>query len=149
MDLFACRRGTVVTMKGCEGLPGKLVLQGFENPVAALIESPTVRHDVNIQFMPSLDDAVYAYVFGDKMGQVTIRGVAFAGLCTGSGSGLKELDDYYKNHRASQREDVVAVTIGNVTQSGFLTGMVITSRDPKFMLLDFEMTINTLPKKRT
>jgi hypothetical protein len=149
MDLFACRRGTVVTLEGCDGLPGKLVLEGFEDQVAAIIESPALRHGVNIQFMQSLDDAVYAYVFGDNMGQVTIKGVAFAGLCTGSGSGLKELDDYYKNFRASQRKEVVVVTIGKVTQSGFLTGMVITSRDPKFMLLDFEMTINTLPKKRT
>lgn len=150
MDLFACNRGTVVTMEGCGGLPGKLELEGFEDQVAAIIEAPAMRHGVNIQFMPSLDDAVYAYVFGDKMGQVTIKGVAFAGVCNNaSGSGLKELDDYYKDYRASQRKEVVVVTIGKVTQSGFLTGMVITSRDPKFMLLDFEMTINTLPRKRT
>jgi hypothetical protein len=133
-------------MEGCEGVPGKLSLEGFE-PLAAIIEAPSLQHAVNIQFQTSLEDAVYAYVFGDKMGQVSLRGVAFAGKCTGSASGLKDLDDYYKDFRASQRQEVIAVTIGPVTQSGFLTGMVISSRDPKYMLLDFEMTINTLPKK--
>lgn len=146
MDLFACRRGVVVVMRGCEGVPGKLVLEGFE-PIAAIIEAPAMRHAVNIQFMTSLEDAVYAYVFGDQMGKVLLKGVAFAGRCTGSGSGLKDLDDYYKDFRASQREEVVAVTIGPVTQSGFLTSLEIASRDPKFMMLDFTMTINTLPKK--
>lgn len=146
MDLFACRRGTVVVMEGCEGVPGKLALEDFKT-MAAIIETPTMRHAVNIQFMTSLEDAVYAYVFGDQMGAVTLKGVAFAGCCEGSGSGLKYLDDYYKDFRAAHRKEVVTVTIGPVTQSGFLTSMEISSRDPKYMLLDFTMTINTLPKK--
>jgi len=147
MDLFACRRGTVAVMEGCKGVPGKLSLDPEFKPVAAIIEAPAMQHRVNIQFMQSLEDAVYAYVFGDKMGHVTLSGVAFAGKCEGSSSGLKDLDDYYKKFRASQRREVIAVTIGPVTQSGFLTQLDIQSRDARMMLLSFTMTINTLPKK--
>lgn len=146
MDLFACRRGTMVVLEGCEGVPGKLALEGF-TPFAAIIRAPALKHAVNIQFMSSLEDAIYAYTFGDQMGKVALSGVAFAGRCEGSGSGLKDLDDYYKDFRASQRQEVITVIIGPVTQSGFLTSMEISSRDPKYMMLDFNMIINTLPKK--
>lgn len=146
MDLFACRRGFVVSMQGCKGMPGKLKLEGFE-PLAAIIEAPALRHSVNMQFMESMDNAVYAYAFGDNMGVISLRGVAFAASCETSNSGLKTLSDYYKNHRAVNRKEPVTISIGSTTYSGFLTELDIGSRDPSYMLLDFTMIIRTLPAK--
>lgn len=147
MDLFACRRGMVSVMEGCQGVPGKLQLEGFE-PLAAIIEAPGMKQNVNAQFMSSLADAVYVYVFGDKMGSVTLSGLAFAGKCgDSSASGLKDLNDYYKNFRASQRREAVIVTIGPISFSGFLTDLEITTRSVSDMVMSFTLFIRTLPKK--
>ena len=148
MDLFAsCNRGEMEVTTAHEGVLGKLELDPRRDQLAAIIESPTLSQAVNIQFMASLSDAIYAYVFGDKMGHLTLRGVAFAGRCAQSVSGLKEVWDYYGKYRASQRQQTVAVTIGPMTVSGFLTQLDINARDTKYMMLDFVMRIDTLPRK--
>lgn len=133
-------------MEGCKGLPAKLMLEGFE-PMASIIESPEVIQAVNIQFMTSLKDAVYAYVFGDQMGSFTIQGTAFAGHCTGAGSGLKDIFNYYKDFRATKRQEVITITFGPESFSGFLTKMRMWPRDPLYVMVNFVLTFNTLPKK--
>jgi hypothetical protein len=146
-EVFACRRGTVVVLEGCQGIPAKLILDGFE-PKAAIIVAPKISQMVNVQFQTSLKEAVYAYVFGDKMGMTGLSGIAFAGRCNDEGaSGLKDVFDYYKDYRASKRKEVVTVTFGPEALSGFLTGLEMTPRDPRDMTMDFHFGINTLPKK--
>ena len=145
-ELLTCRRGVVAVLEGCKGLPAKLMLEGFK-PVASIIESLQVDQAVNIQFMTSLKDAVYAYVFGDQMGSITIQGLAFAGVCQGSNSGLKDAFDYYKDFRAAKRQEVITITFGPESFSGFLTRMRMQPRDPLAVTVGFELTFNTLPKK--
>jgi hypothetical protein len=145
-DVFACTRGKVVVMDGCGGLPGKIVLGGFE-PMAAIITSPSVTQRVNVQFQSSLKESVYVYVFGDQMGNVMINGIAFAARCQGDASGMKDIFDYYRDYRASQKKEPIEVTFGKEAISGFLTESNMSSRDPNNLTLDFRFTINTLPKK--
>lgn len=145
-DLLTCQRGKVVVMEGCGGIPGKIILDGFE-PIASIITAPAIRQRVNIQFQTSLKEAVYAYVFGDQMGSVRIAGIAFAGRCEGEESGMEDIFNYYRDYRASQRKDPVTVTFGKESVSGFLTASDMTSRDPDLLTLDFVFTINTLPRK--
>jgi hypothetical protein len=145
-DLFACSRGNLTVMEGCEGVPGKILLKGF-SPQAAIIVSPAISQRTNVQFQTSLRESVYVYVFGDQMGTVTVTGVAFATRCDADDSGLEEIFEYYQNYRASQRQQPIEVTFGKESISGFLTASDISSRDPSFLTLDFKFTINTLPKK--
>lgn len=145
-ELLACHRGKVVVLEGCKGLPARLILEGFE-PVASIIESPEVRQAVNIQFMTSLKDAVYAYVFGDQMGAITLQGTAFAGRCEQTDSGLKDVFDYYRNYRAAKRKEVITVAFGPESFSGFLTEMRMWPRDPRYVMVNFVLTFSTLPKK--
>ena len=147
-EILACRRGSVVTMPGCGGTPGKVQLNPNFEPFLALIEAPSVDQSVNVQFQPSLGGPVYVYVFGDKMGNITITGTVFAGLCGDlSNSGLKEVIDYYNSNRASQRSEVVTVTYGAEPFEGFLTQLSLQPRDPLYMLSNFSLVINTLPKE--
>lgn len=146
-NVFECRRGILVVLEGCNGVPAKLILDGFE-PTAAIITAPRIEQAVDIQFQTSLKEAVYAYVFGDKMGRTGLSGIAFAGRCNNEeASGLKDIFDYYKDYRASKRKEVVTVTFGPEALSGFLTAMQLNPRDPRDMTMDFELGINTLPKK--
>lgn len=145
-ELFACKRGRVAVMEGCDGVPGKIVLDGFE-PLAAIITSPAVAQRVNVQFTPSLKESVYVYVFGDTMGQVVIAGVAFAARCEGEESGMEDVFNYYRDYRASQRKEPVSVTFGKESISGFLTDVNMSSRDPDLMTMNFQFSIRTLPRK--
>jgi hypothetical protein len=145
-ELLACRRGKVAVMEGCEGIPGQILLDGFE-PVASIITSPEVLQRVNVQFQTSLKESVYVYVFGDQMGNVVISGIAFAGLCEGEESGIEDIFKYYRDYRASQRKETVTVTFGKQSISGFLTESRMSSRDPDNLTLNYTFTINTLPKK--
>ena len=147
-DLLVCNRGRVAVMEGCEGIPGKILLGDFE-PRAAIITSPAVSQRTNVQFMTSLKESVYVYVFGDQMGTVMIAGIAFAERCETGESGLEEVFDYYQNFRASQRKETVSIGFGfsKASISGFLTAAEVSSRDPDLMTMDFKFTINTLPEK--
>ena len=122
-------------LKGCDGTPVKLILDGFE-PQAAIIVAPRIDQAVDIQFQTSLKEAVYAYVFGDKMGNVTLSGIAFAGRCNNEeASGLKDLFDYYK--------------FGPEAMSGFLLSLNMSAlqADARDLAMSFTMALATLPKK--
>ena len=136
-------------LKGCDGTPVKLILDGFE-PQAAIIVAPRIDQAVDIQFQTSLKEAVYAYVFGDKMGNVTLSGIAFAGRCGNEeASGLKDMFDYYKDYRASKRKEVVTVTFGPEAMSGFLLSLNMSAlqADARDLAMSFTMALATLPKK--
>ena len=148
-EILACRRGLVVSMEGCNGIPGKIEIDGFE-PMAAIIDAPSLSQSVNVQFQQSLGGPVYVYVFGDNMGNVTISGTCFAGLCTDEAqNGIKEVIDYYEQSRASQNPDMITVTYGAISVSGFLTKMELNPKDPLYMLTSFRLTINTIPKQES
>jgi hypothetical protein len=147
-EILACRRGLVTSMRGCGGQPGKLRLDPNFEPLAALVDAPSMRQATNVQFQPSLGGPVYVYVFGDLMGDTTITGTAFAGLCDNpSNSGIKEVIDYYESNRASVRKETITVTYGSNSLTGFLTQMALSPRDPLYMLTSFSLTIRTLPKE--
>ena len=146
-ELLACQRGKIAVMEGCEGIPGKILLDGFE-PVAAIVTAPSVEQRVNAQFQTSLKESVYVYVFGDQMGNIGIAGIAFASTCEDEeASGMEDVFNYYRDYRASQRKEPIAVTFGKESISGFLMASKLSSRDASNMTLDFSFTINTLPKK--
>ena len=147
-EILACRRGLVTTMPGCGGMPGKLKLSPNFDPLAALIDAPSISQSVNVQFQASLGGPVYVYVFGDKMGNISVSGTAFAGLCDNqNNSGIKEVIDYYNSNRASQRSEVVTVTYGSDSFDGFLTRLELKPKDSLYMLTSFMIVINTLPKE--
>lgn len=146
-EILACRRGLVTTMPGCGGMPGKLRLSPDFDPLAALVDAPSVSQSVNVQFQSSLGGPVYVYVFGDNMGNISVSGTAFAGLCDNANTnGIKEVIDYYEDNRASERSEVVTVTYGSKSFDGFLTRLELRPHDPLYMLTGFTVVINTLPK---
>jgi hypothetical protein len=146
-DLLACRRGTVITIEGCEGIPGTLSVDGFEGK-AAIIVAPAVNQKVNAQFQTSLKESVYVYVFGDQMGNIALSGLAFASRCEDDENGIKELFEYYDEYRAAVRKEVVTVTIADKAFSGFLISMDVRPQDPEHMISAFNLAIAVLPEKK-
>jgi len=81
-----------------------------------------VRQGVNAQFLHAFDDAVYIYVFGNRIGDLTIGGLAFIEACGsgGGGSGVEKVQQYYDANKASVRRKPVLVKMGPLTFQAYL-----------------------------
>lgn len=114
----------------------------------------------NFQFLHTISNDVFVYVFGDRMGQVVIDGLSFANKCTASGStvaqfnpglvtfkhGIEEMIDWYERNRLSARKDPVFVTIGRSKAfAGFITSLSSSVQDPEKRTINFQLTVSLLP----
>jgi hypothetical protein len=114
----------------------------------------------NFQFLHTIADDVYMYVFGDRMGQVVIDGISFADKCAVSGGtvaqfapgsynfrhGIEEMLEWYERNRLSARKDPVLVTIGRSKAfAGFITSLNANVQDPLHRTVNFQITVTLLP----
>lgn len=112
----------------------------------SIITRLTISQQVNIQFLHTLGSLVYVYVFGDRMGQVTLSGLSFACDCpSGVDLGAERMLLWYKEHRASRRRTPIRVTIGRVVIEGFVTGFTEDVVDPSVSLVQWGVTMQALP----
>lgn len=114
----------------------------------------------NFQFLHTIANDVYVYVFGDRMGQVVLDGISFANKCQFSGStvaqfnpglytykhGIEEMMNWYEKNRLSARKDPVFVTIGRSKAfAGFITALTGNVQDPVHRTINFQLTVSLLP----
>lgn len=92
-----------------------------DTAVARFIKTQiAVRLKGAYQFVHAFDDAIYAYTFGDRIGEIRATGIAFFSLCEGGevigqGCGLDDVVDYYDRNKISSptRNTVVNVQLGS------------------------------------
>lgn len=104
----------------------------------------------NFQFLHTIGNDVYVYVFGDRMGAVQLSGIAFQTTSKdGSGKhGFESLFDWYEQNRIAVRSTPVSVTVGrNLTFKGFVTGLTGDIQDTLRRTISFQISIAVLPEK--
>ena len=118
----------------------------------------------NYQFLHTIGNDVYVYVFGDRMGQVQLHGLSFMASedqCSGvaggnptprmpgaggSKHGFELLFEWYTKNRIAARRDPVRVTIGRDPNfKGFVTAVTGDVQDALHRTIQFQMTISLLP----
>jgi hypothetical protein len=137
--------GTIrtVDVKGAGGSIGFTVQK-------SIITRVTVSQQGNYQFLHTLGNDVYIYVFGDRIGEVTISGLAFPVDCDKSGSplGAELIFDWYKDNRVAKRVQPVTITIGLKTIiQGFVTSLTLDTVDPATGVVQWNMQMVVLPDK--
>lgn len=106
----------------------------------------TVSSQVNVQFLHSLGALIYIYVFGDRIGQVSLSGLSFGCTCPdGDELGAEKMMQWYKVNRASKRAEPVEVAIGSVVIRGFVTSFSEDLVDPSISLVQWGVNMNALP----
>src|SRR5262245_17174322 len=82
MDLFSLQPGAVVAVDS-PGIPMGLFLEGWEDYPAfkAIVTGFQMQTTAGVQFMHTLQDFIYVYVFGERIAPVTITGMTFAHSC--------------------------------------------------------------------
>lgn len=113
----------------------------------SIVTRVTVSQQVNVQFLHTLGSLIYIYVFGDRMGQVSLSGLSFACECPeGTELGAEKMMTWYKKNRASKKADPVRVTIGKTTIEGFVTSFTEDVVDPSLRLVQWGVNLASLPE---
>jgi hypothetical protein len=105
----------------------------------------------NFQFLHTVGNDVYVYVFGDRMGQIVLHGLSFAQACPGekfatAKHGFELLYQWYVANRIAARKAPVTAIIGASTGfEGFVTALNGDVQDSLHRTIQFQMTIATLP----
>jgi len=107
----------------------------------------TVNQSANVQFLHTLGNRVYVYAFGDRMGQITLSGLAFVASCNNAltSHSAKNVLDWYRLNKASTRANPVSVTIFDVEFQAFVLGLNTDVVDPAIKLVQWTLTLATLP----
>jgi hypothetical protein len=96
--------------------------EGFDK-FQAIITGVMITTQGSFQFLHTLGGKIFVYVFGDRMGQINISGMAFDTACDGSGMGIEQVMVYYSDNRIANRVEPVKITIGpDLTMRCYLVG---------------------------
>lgn len=135
---------------------GRLSLTGVEtDPIGfdtqrAIITSLAVGESVNLQFQHTLSKQIYVYVFGDRIGQVELSGMAFNGGCGNPNEdhGIANIRRWYHRAKASKRSQPVRVTFGlRDVIDGFVVSGSFGAKDPESLISTWSITMATLPEE--
>lgn len=115
----------------------------------SIITNVTVAQQTNHQFLHTLGNDIFIYVFGDRIGMITLEGLAFPEVCGNEGgeSGLELILKWYKENKLSSRQEPVKVAIGQTTFTGFVQAIQTTVKDPKTWISSYVMMIAIIPEK--
>lgn len=107
-----------------------------------------IRQGVNAQFLHTLDSAIYIYIFGDRIGDIAIGGLAFIDACSGGGSGVRNAMTYYLGNRASERSGPVMVKFGDIEPfKAYLLDSVFNLLKPETGAVQFTFNFKLLPQR--
>lgn len=150
---FSHRRGSVVRVNSQHQqagglLPFRILVAGTDltTPTTrAIITQAGINENGNFQFLHTLNETIYAYVFGDRIGELQIGGVCFAHPCDDQPSGMKQVIDAYRDKKISRSGRPALVSFGETDYKGFLVGMTIDIMDPERILGQWAFRFNTFP----
>lgn len=101
----------------------------------------------NYQFLHTVNKFIYAYVFGDRVGLLTLSGMAFLGPTCGpsfSDASLCSVFTRYKEKRLAKGSAVPINLLGCMAMVGFLTGMRIEISRPEVPVVQFLMRFHVI-----
>lgn len=154
---FAHTRGSVVRIDSVNrGGPLPFAVRttmpgfgGVVSPTSRLIITQTSTSDsVNYQMTQTMGEAVYAFIFGDMLGELSLTGVAFSRLCGADGDGVEQLLAAYDAFKLSARGRPLMVNLGNITFRALLVGSQLSLADPEMLLAQWSLKLLQIRARR-
>lgn len=121
-----------------------------------VVTGVTMELSGNYQFLHTVNDFVYFYAFGDRVGLLTITGVGFLKMCPGAKEGAKifEIYDYYNKNKTAAKdgkslEVILTPPEGKpIELHGFLTGVKVDVNQSDTGPIGYwTLRMEVLPKK--
>jgi len=109
-----------------------------------LITQVARTETTNHQLQHTFGNSIYAYVFGDRVGELKLSGVCLSPSCDTDSDGIAAVQSTYENNKLSAGGAPLVLTLGrNVTLLGLLTGMSTEMADPETQLMQWAYRFNT------
>jgi hypothetical protein len=148
-DIFSSNPG-VVSVFQSPGTPMSFFLEGWGGfpGFRSIVTGFQATMQGGVQFMHTLRDFIYIYVFGERIATVVISGLSFHQQCPGGdGShGLESVFAYYGAGRVEARAGPIVIVFGTSTVFlGFLTQMQGTLQDPDKRVATFSLQFQAVP----
>lgn len=132
-SVFTQCDGAVYTVKiNCENESSSIFKITFDNKMLSMpVTGFALEQGANFQFLHTINNFIYAYVFGDRIGELLVSGIGFIKpTCSRGGfldgGSMCELNAFYQNKRISNpaQHKAVAISLGECGAFwAFLTGM--------------------------
>lgn len=121
----------------------------FYDPFNAVVTSIGIQGQGGYQFMHTLSDFIYLYVFNERVGQLVFSGLAFAQTCddTSGKSGMELLLNWYDKNRVTSCEDACIVTLGSYSFTAFLTSIKMDIINPENGIAQFSLIFTYIPNQ--
>lgn len=158
--IFAQCPGVAAAVVGNGLLPIRVTLENFGDYLTfkAVMTGFAINQQGNFQFMHTLRDFIYVYSFGERIGELVINGIAFAGICTpgnencaagvNSSTGFDNVFSYYDRNRLSMIGRPLKINFGQFTVLyGFLTNFNFQMQDPQMGLGQFSLRFMYVPRR--
>ncbi len=153
MKVFSTEAGRVARTDDplSTGTVGVITVPGLGS-AKVCITRVNINEQTNFQFLHTLGNFIYIYVFGDRVGQLGISGLTFHQSCDDAaadgGIGLEEVMKFYKENKLSKRPAPIKVTIGvSASFDVFLTSAHYDVVDPKTKICQFDLAFALVPEK--
>lgn len=120
-----------------------------------IVTHAALGQEGSYQILHAMDEAIYAYIFGRRIAQFTVTGVAFAAMCEAGGAagggqdGISELLEYYEKNQLAERESPVKIQFGTKFGQGLLTACTTEISAGDFQLGNFKLSFLLFPKLTT
>lgn len=148
-DVFSNNPGAV-TVHSSRGIPMSFFLEGWGGFAGfrSIITGFHFNSRSGVQFMHTLRDFIYVYVFGERIGTVVVSGLSFHQSCGGSSChGLENIIAYYSANRASTRAVPLVIVFGCSTVIfGLLTEIQAELKDPDKKVANFSLSFQSIPQ---
>lgn len=155
--IFEKNRGTVVRVDDptAQARVGFVGFQDVREEIdfesqQSIITRVTLSQQANVQFLHTLGASIYVYVFGDRIGSLSLAGLSFAAPCdTNQDHGMALMMDWYRRNRVSKTGAPVRITIGtnpNNTIEGFVTSSTFDTVEPESGMVQWGLSMQTLPE---
>lgn len=119
----------------------------------------TLELSTNHQFLHTLDEFIYAFAFGDRIGELTLTGIAFTtSVCEANGASSRYITDEVKQENVyefylankfstSLRPTKIQIGRGGTQLIGFLTGMRMEVPNPQLPIMQWALRFSVVVSK--
>jgi hypothetical protein len=145
-----------------EGAPGAFQMADWRTgggnltTFKSLITDVGIQERGNYQFLHTLGNDIYLYIFGDRIGEFSVSGVSFWSVSTGRGCdnnpmdlGITRVITWYRENRVVAREQPIIATLGTRSFQLYLVGLRASVSNLNQRMFQFSMDLAMLPEEKS
>ena len=148
-DLYSAQAGTLI--KSGVSNPSFLTVDGLDDLLKGgkmLATSFRLDRGQDVQLLKTLSNLYYVYAFGEAPGKILIGGLLFFADCNspgGNSSVVQDINSYYEQNNAYNKDGVIRIAAGGASYSGILTNLSMAADMTPYNYASFSLAFILIP----